>query len=460
MAMPIPNLWTSPRTLIASAVLGRNEEALATLGTARLDGGSDVALRASIDLARGAIHAQRGELRQAEEIYRAVLASDLPENDPQVALALSGLGWVERIRGGLEEALRDHQLALARRETAEDENGVAASCVNLGNVYCDLGRYEEAERAYRRAVPILEAKGLKNFLIYALSGLGNVHFRTDRKRAAESYEKALRLCQETGNRSQLGVLHYNLGEIALDTHRYSEALREFELSFGILDAVGRRSGEAEARSRKAKLHRILGELVQAEEELARAAAAAETTGSRRDRAGVHLESARIGQTRGDPSRAKREVEEALGLLPPQAERPMRLQCARVLLALGDLDRGRREVQEAASDPQILSESGTRCLLEHLRGLASGEIEEARLHLEEAVRLSSTDYEDLPLLLSDLAWRSSGEAARKLHERALEVLGQRAAGIADAGRRQWFLSGDPSHKELAARARKAGVPIDR
>jgi len=432
-------------------VLGRTDEALQHLGLARdLEAPLDEGLRASIDLTRGSIHVQRGELDTAQEVYRNVLSMPLPEHELQISMAISGAAAVQRVRGELTEALSQHLRALDLRKKAGAETQVAISWVNVGNAHFDLGDHEEAEKAFRKSIPIFRAKGLKNYLIYALSGLGNVFFRKDRRQALECYEEAIRLCKETGNRAQLGVLHYNLGEIAFTEHRYTAALRELALSLDIMEAAGRRPGEAEARSRKAELHRLLCEYEAAGHELERARAAALVTGNPMDLAAVRIESARLALAREDRAGARDEIEEALRLISKRGDAPAVLACAVVLIDLGELARARALVEQAAKDPSIDSRPEARCLLEHLRGLCSEALAGRLQHLEAALALAGEAYLDLPALLFDLAAAAGEPRAAQLLEKAAEILKRRAESIDDPAAKERYLSQNPSHRRILLR----------
>ncbi|MBI4604418.1 MAG: tetratricopeptide repeat protein [Planctomycetes bacterium] len=443
----------------AYGILGRLDDSMASLEAARrTEEGASGALGMSVELARGSILVHRGRLEEAEQIFRSALRADLPDNQLQAASALTGLAAVKRLRGQLEEALRDHLLAMGLREKAGADTEVANSCVNIGNTFCDQGQYEEAERAYRRAIPIFEARGLKNYLIYALSGLGNVLFRSDPAQAARYYERAMRLCQETGNRVQLSVLYYNLGEVSLVEHRYSEALRGLELSLALMERVGRRAGEAAARSRKAEVHCLLGEHEEASRELERARDLARSLGSRLELVTAVVQGARLARARGDAEGARRSLEEALALSPEGVDVYQRLLCAQGLVELGDRGRARALLEEAARAPSLASEPDAACLLEHLRGLSSDEPAERRARLEKALAIASERYAELPRLLSDLAVLVEPERSRELHTRAVAVLRQRAEGIDGEAARRRFLLENRAHQEIAARARAAGVAV--
>ncbi len=436
-------------------VLGRIDEALGALDSAaQKEVGRTGGLRAQIGFSRGSILVQRGELDAAEETFRSILSLELPEN--QIAGAVSGLASVERNRGHHREALRENLKALELREKAGVEEEVAISCVNVGNAHYDLGELDAAGRAFRRSIPIFQAKGLKNHLIYALSGLGNVFFRSDRNKAVKFYEEAMGLCRETGNRALLGVLHYNLGEIAMEDYRYTEAIREFELALGIMKAVGRRSGEAAARCRKAELHRILGDLGAARGEQMRALEISLATKNQLDLAAAHLEGSRLALSQGNSSGARQEVEEALRSLSDVLDAPVRLGCAQVLIDLGELERARGEIEEASKGPQVKSETDVQCLLEHLRGLVSPDQQESYQHLKNALELSKDGYGDLPRLFSDLAKKAAPERAGDFYVQAVEILKQRAGGIIDEAARRKYLFENPIHREILSQAGKAEI----
>ncbi len=81
---------------------------------------------------------QAGDLNQAEDIYRRVLAAD-PDNADATHL----LGVIAHQMGKLDEALQMISKAI------EIEPRMAPAYANRGNVYRDSGDSEEAIRNYR-----------------------------------------------------------------------------------------------------------------------------------------------------------------------------------------------------------------------------------------------------------------------------------------------------------------------
>lgn len=102
------------------------------------------ALMRSADMMRQALHlCQTGQLREAEALYREVLAVN-----PANADALNNLGLIAVQGGRLEEACSCFQRAI---EAAPNH---ALFHLNLGNVLQDLQRNEEARRAFRRSIQL------------------------------------------------------------------------------------------------------------------------------------------------------------------------------------------------------------------------------------------------------------------------------------------------------------------
>src|SRR5215211_7138256 len=88
-------------------------------------------------------HHQRGELREAEHIYRQILAVAPDEPDVWHRLGLLAL------------QLQKHQLAIEyiNKAIGLDSKTAAYRC-NLGVAYRDWGRIEDAMKSYREAIRV------------------------------------------------------------------------------------------------------------------------------------------------------------------------------------------------------------------------------------------------------------------------------------------------------------------
>jgi len=170
---------------------------------------SDAAIREAI--AAGLHWHQRGNLHEAERIYRGVLS-----RDPRNAHVLNFLGILAYQTRRIAEAE-----ALARQALAIDPR-VANFHNTLGLALQSLGRAGEAEGSFRRA---LEIEGQ---FFEALNNLGNVLLAGGKMRdAEEAYARALEL------QPAFADAYCGLGKVCLREGRTAEARVYFERAIAL-----------------------------------------------------------------------------------------------------------------------------------------------------------------------------------------------------------------------------------
>ncbi len=185
-------------------------------------------------------HHQKGQLQQAENIYRQILAVE-----PRNADALHLLGFLAYQVGRPEIAIEHIKQAI------EISPGFSAYHSNLGIVYRSQGRVDDAMNCYKRAFEIdpRNADCCNNIAILhadrretqqaiewynraiaanpqyaeAYSNLGNVYSAVgQRDQAIASYEQALRI------RPNFAEAHDNLGVVLANCGEFADAIDAFE----------------------------------------------------------------------------------------------------------------------------------------------------------------------------------------------------------------------------------------
>jgi len=218
-------------------------------------------------LNRALAHHRRGELAQAEAIYRQLL-----EAEPALADALQLLGFLLHQRGQSEQALPFIQQAIAlspgvafyhsnlglvqralgQRDAAlasfmqaqRLEPGSAETCNNLGVVHADGGRNEDAARCFERATALHpDFAEAHNNLGIALVALARHAL------ALASFENALRLRPDIADHhNNLGLALAALGRRpeAIESYRRAVALRpDFAVALSNLALNLTREGAAD-----------------------------------------------------------------------------------------------------------------------------------------------------------------------------------------------------------------------
>jgi len=161
-----------------------------------------------------ALHGQ-GRLREAEQVYRAVLRMA-----PDHAATLHELGNLCRQKGAFDEAI-----SLLRRALAIDPKS-ARTHNDFGIVLSALRRPEEAAAYYARAVALDPSMAdAHNNLANALRSLGRV------EEAIVNFEKALAI------NPNFAEAHNNLGNALAGVKRYAEAIAHYEQAVAIKPAL-------------------------------------------------------------------------------------------------------------------------------------------------------------------------------------------------------------------------------
>ncbi|MBF0589264.1 MAG: tetratricopeptide repeat protein [Magnetococcales bacterium] len=196
-------------------------------------------------LALGLQHHQRGELPQAEQIYRQILTADprhaetlhllgvmamqvgqLQEAErlieqalsiqPRFSGALGNLGNVLREQGRLKEATGRFKRAIKLDPKASDLH------LNLGETYRRMGQIREAISSYRRAAT------LNPGFSQAHNSLANLLKEQGRtKEALKHYRKAT-ACADTPPEP-----HHNLGDLLLEMGKTEQAIASYQRALAI-----------------------------------------------------------------------------------------------------------------------------------------------------------------------------------------------------------------------------------
>ncbi|MGZ6564791.1 MAG: CHAT domain-containing tetratricopeptide repeat protein [Solirubrobacteraceae bacterium] len=177
-----------------SAVLyfGRAGALAARVGDHRTEGNAIGAL--------ASIHADRGEAREAAELYaRAAEIRILSGDDRGAAADRNNLGLMAQTLGDLDGASRAFTAALAANRRAGRDEPAAVNLINLGNLASLEGDYPQAAARYRESLALYRASGNRVKAAATLHDLGLLDLqRGDYRTALSSLTQALAVYQKTG----------------------------------------------------------------------------------------------------------------------------------------------------------------------------------------------------------------------------------------------------------------------
>lgn len=198
-----------------------------------------------------AILMDAGRYQEAEARYHQALAAAERVDDQELqGTLLQHLGILQFQSNRIEEGIATLKLALARFQGAGDRGGEMQTYDLLGTAEQQLGRLEPAEAWYGKGLALAEELHAEN--------------------------------QIAATRQNLGILYQTRAEALADPVARRPLLiaarSEIQASLEIKQKMGNPLGEAASHSQLGKIHRLLGDLAQAEAEARQALAIRESLG--------------------------------------------------------------------------------------------------------------------------------------------------------------------------------------
>ncbi len=136
-----------------------------------------------------------------------------------------------------------------------DEEGIAASAMNLGNIYEQLKEFNKALIQLQEAISVNIKLDNQRELAKAYNNVGNVYFAIDRySQALSSYKRGLIIRQVNGYDDDISGSLYNIGVIYSSFQEKDSALVYLRKSLEISTKNGNVEGQFEA-------HRVIGNVL-------------------------------------------------------------------------------------------------------------------------------------------------------------------------------------------------------
>jgi ATP/maltotriose-dependent transcriptional regulator MalT len=175
-----------------------------------------------------------GAHRQAAAHYATALrhAGELPPA-PRAAL-LESFSYERHLVGGIADAVRARQEALALRRVLDDRRGEGADLRWLSRLAWFEGRHDAAVALGEEAIAVLEPVGPTPELAMAYSNLAQLYMLADDAPGATSWgERAIALAEQLGDVETLVHALNNVGSAELVTPRKDAGLRRVERSIDL-----------------------------------------------------------------------------------------------------------------------------------------------------------------------------------------------------------------------------------
>lgn len=213
--------------------------------------------------ASGQVHFLRGELSEAEALWRRLLylAADA---GPVAAAAYTNLSQICKMRGDLTQSEAMLRKALAIDEKRGYREGMAVQYANLGMICRRRGELTQAEALLRKALAINEELGRREGIANQYGNLGLIYqARGDLTQAETMIRKSLAIEEELGHREGMVSDYGNLGLIYQTRGDLAQAEAMIRKALAIADELGYREGIANAYANLGAISEQRGDLRQA-----------------------------------------------------------------------------------------------------------------------------------------------------------------------------------------------------
>lgn len=157
--------------------------------------------------------------------------------------------------GRYDEAISNALESKSTFINQNDEEGIAASAMNLGNVYEQQKEYNKALIQFQEAISLNTTLDNQRELAKAYNNIGNVYFATNNySQALSNYKRGLIIRQVNGYDDDIGGSLYNIGAIYSSFHEKDSALAYLQKSLQLSTGSGNPEGQFEA-------HRAIGNVL-------------------------------------------------------------------------------------------------------------------------------------------------------------------------------------------------------
>jgi tetratricopeptide (TPR) repeat protein len=180
------------------------------------------------------------------------------------------LGLIEADAGRFVDALQNHLKALEIREKDGDQEGLSYTFNNLGNIYRNMGDYQKALEFHQRGLELKVALGNKSSEAYSHHNIGLVYFvMEDYANALAAYRRGLVIREQLKDPRSIAVSLNAIGQVEAVTNP-AAALQTYQRALGLRRETGDRRGEMATEINLADVYKRLGRLSDAAAALNRA----------------------------------------------------------------------------------------------------------------------------------------------------------------------------------------------
>ena len=171
------------------------------------------------------------------------------------------LGTIYLEAGNFTEAMSYCRKSMEISEKLGDMDGTASAHATIANVYWAQGMIDKALEHIHESLRLKQKYGAgKDEIASCYLNIGACYSSLNRlDLALSSFEYAMEICEESGNRQQLAYVYHNIGSVCGKKEELDKAREYFQKALDIREDVGDKKGTASTLGNLGNLHETLGD---------------------------------------------------------------------------------------------------------------------------------------------------------------------------------------------------------
>lgn len=236
--------------------------------------------------------AARKYFAEANELFKKL------KNTEQVVETLLELGLVFEKEGNFGQALKLYQEAQALTDTKAGQLGLSKALLYQANTYWFQGDYQNAFKFQKRALEVAESLGDKRQQAFIYNTLGLIYWTlNDSIRALANLNRSLELAKEVHSPLDVASAYNNIGLVYRKDKKYPQSIEYFQKALEGDIQIKSKWGQGYTHRNLGMSYMRMGQLDQAEKELAQAVSLSGEIGDRTNLVKAMLEQGHLAVER-------------------------------------------------------------------------------------------------------------------------------------------------------------------
>jgi CHAT domain-containing protein/Tfp pilus assembly protein PilF len=336
---------------------------------------------------------------QAESNFRKALQTfEIFKSQANLATVASNLGAALNAQGKTEESIGFYEKAANLFNQLKDSASEATVRSNLGKSLSDIGKTDLALAEFEKALEIFKVNPNKLLEAITFNNMGALFSSTGRfQKAIESFQQVLPIFRAIKERRGEGIILNNLGSSYRKLGEFQNAKDYYLHALPILIEVGDKLNQAYLLANLGEVEMALGNWTEAQTNYTTALKLFQETKDRRGEAHVFAKFGVWSYSQKDYQEAIKYYLKSLPIREETADRPgealTNLYLAESYFAGNDLTNAGERLKKALTLSLQVGDSDTQAKSLYNLSLVeekSGNLSQARLNIEEAVKIIETN----------------------------------------------------------------------